>query len=181
MKRIRTAEHVALMEAAVEARQACKLDQRNFAARMERDDGFVWKMEVGERRVRVIELIEIGWAAGMRPDSFIDRIVSRRPLVKAKEKRVQIPLSDRLRDFMEETLIAQTVAAREAVKKSQRQVGAEMGRSETYIWKLEKGLLTKGLEVIEYLALSRVEAFDPAAIVAKVARAAIAKVTRGAA
>lgn len=167
------------MEAAVEAREAAKLDQRAFAARLERDDGFVWKMEVGTRRVRVIELIEIGWASGNRPDSFIDRIVLRRPLVAAREERVRIPLSDRLRDFMEETLIAETVAARDAVGKSQRQVGREIGRSETYVWKLENGLLTKGLEVIEFLALSKAEAFRPAVVVAKVARAAIAKITRG--
>lgn len=167
------------MEAAVEAREATQLDQRAFAARLGRDDGFVWKMEVGTRRVRVIELIEIGWASGHRPDSFIDRIVSGRPLVEGKEPRVRIPLTDRLRDFMEETLIAETVAARKAVGKSQRQVGREIGRSETYVYKLENGLLTKGLEVIEYLAFSQAEAFRPAAVVAKVARAGIAKVTRG--
>jgi hypothetical protein len=179
LKRVHTAEQLALMEAAVEAREATKLDQRAFAARLERDHGFVWKMEVGTRRVRVIELIEIGWASGQRPDSFIDRIVSGHRLVPAKESRVRIPLTDRLRDFMEETLIGETVAARTAVGKSQRQVGKEIGRSETYVWKLENGVLTKGLEVIEFLALSKAEAFRPAVVVTKVARATIARITKG--
>jgi transcriptional regulator with XRE-family HTH domain len=181
LKRVETAEQKALMEAVVEAREATGLDQRSFAARLERDDGFVWKMEIGTRRPRIVELIEIGWAAGIRPDSFIDRIVSRRPLVRAKEKRIRIPLTQSLRDFMEETLIAETVTARtrKGVEKSQRQVGAEIDRSVTYVWKLENRLLTKGLEVLEYLALSKVEGFDPTEGVAKVARAAVAKVTRG--
>lgn len=169
------------MEALVEAREVAGLDQRSFAARLERDDGFVWKMEIGTRRPRIVELIEIGWAAGIRPDSFIDRIVHGRPLVPAKENRVRIPLTQSLRDFMEQTLIAETVAARtrKGIEKSQRQVGAEIGRSVTYIWKLENGLLTKGLELFEFLALSKAEAFKPAEVVAKVARAAIAKATRG--
>jgi len=180
LKRIvATAEQDALKEAAVEARDATGLDQRGFAARLGRDDGFVWKMEVGQRRVRVIEIIEIAWAAEIRPDSFIDRIVLRRPLVRAKEKRIRIPLTDTLRAVMEETLIATTVKARDAAQKSQRQVGAEIGRSESYIWKLENHLLTKGLEVFEFLALSKVEQFQPAEVVAHVARAIVAKLTRG--
>lgn len=181
LKRVKAAEQEALMEALVEAREVAGLDQRSFAARLERDDGFVWKMEIGTRRPRIVELIEIGWAAGIRPDSFIDRIVHGRPLVPAKENRVRIPLTQSLRDFMEQTLIAETVAARtrKGIEKSQRQVGAEIGRSVTYIWKLENGLLTKGLELFEFLALSKAEAFKPAEVVAKVARAAIAKATRG--
>jgi transcriptional regulator with XRE-family HTH domain len=164
------------MEAATEARKIADLNQRDFAALLHQDNGFVWKAETGDRRMKVVEIIEISWAAGVRPESFIERIVSKRPLVRFKEERIRIPLTDRMRAYIEETLIEETVTARTATGKSQRQVGEEIGRSESYIWKLENGKLR--LEVIEYLALSKAENFRPAPLVAKVAAAGIAKFGR---
>jgi hypothetical protein len=74
LTRLRSAQHLALQAALVEMRGATNLNQRDFATRLGRDKSFVWRMEVGERRAQVVELIEISWAAGFSPQSVIQRI-----------------------------------------------------------------------------------------------------------
>ena len=59
MKHLRSARHRALIAAIVEARRAAGLTQRQLADKLGRSDSFVWKIEAGERRVDVLEFIEI--------------------------------------------------------------------------------------------------------------------------
>lgn len=161
------------MAVIVEMRDAAGLVQREAAKRLYRSNSFIWRMEVGERRVKVVELIEVSWVFGFRPESAIDRIVSKRALVPHIERHIEIPLSQDLRRFLQGALIGEMVRAREAAGKSQREVSREIGRSDPFVWKLEKEL--RNLEVVEYLELARAESFNPAETVARVARATVAK------
>lgn len=172
MARLRSAQHLALRDALVEMRNATNLNQRDFAARLGRQNSFVWRMEVGERRAQVVELIEIAWASGFLPQSVIERIQARRPLIHRAENRIRIPIASRLRAFMARTLIDEIVKARETMEKSKRGVSAEIGRSDSYVWKIEH---RKRLDVIEFLTLARALSFDAAEVVAIVARATIAR------
>ncbi|PTE13205.1 helix-turn-helix domain-containing protein [Pseudogemmobacter blasticus] len=64
-KSLRTAGHLALMQALVEARRNSGLTQQELADRLGRSQSFVAKIETGERRVEVIELIEIAQLLGV--------------------------------------------------------------------------------------------------------------------
>jgi hypothetical protein len=167
-----SAQQVALQAAFVEMRNATNLNQRDFAVRLGRNKSFVWRLEVGERRAQVVELIETAWASGFSPPSVIEHIQSRRPLVARAENRIEIPIGSRLRAFMARTLIEEIVKAREAAEESKRGLSATIGRSDSYAWKIEN---RKRLEVIEFLTLAPALAFNAADVVATVARATIAR------
>jgi ribosome-binding protein aMBF1 (putative translation factor) len=172
LTRLRSAQHLALQAALVEMREATNLNQRDFATRLGRNKSFVWRMEVGERRAQVVELVEISWAAGFSPQSVIQRIQSRGPLVARAESRIEIPVGLRLRAFMARTLIEEIVKAREAAEQSKRGLSAEIGRSDSYVWKIEE---RRRLDVIEFLTLGDALSFNAADVVGTVARAAVAR------
>ena len=65
MKQLRSGRHVKLISAIVEARNQAGLTQRQLAAKLKRSDSFVWKIEAGERRVDVLEFIEIARCIGV--------------------------------------------------------------------------------------------------------------------
>ncbi|MBS0422549.1 MAG: hypothetical protein JSR66_32880 [Proteobacteria bacterium] len=174
MTRRSSAQQKAVRAAFVAMRNATKLNQREFSARLGRNNSFVWRMEVGERRAQVIELIETAWATGFSPPSVIEHIESGRPLVVQAESRIEIPIGSRLRAFMARTLIEEIVKAREAAEESRRGLSATIGRSDSYTWKIEN---RKRLEVIEFLTLASALAFNAADVVATVARATIARAT----
>lgn len=67
LKHLRSAKHRALVAAIVRARHGAGLTQRQLAAKLKRSNSFVWKIEAGERRVEVLEFIEIARAAGVEP------------------------------------------------------------------------------------------------------------------
>jgi NAD(P)-dependent dehydrogenase (short-subunit alcohol dehydrogenase family) len=67
--------HRALIAAIVEARQATGLSQREFAKKLRRTNNFVWRIEAGERKVEVLEFIEIAKAAGIEPDELMRRVM----------------------------------------------------------------------------------------------------------
>lgn len=58
-KSLRTEGHIALTKALIDARKASGLTQQELAARLRRSQSFVAKIELGERRVEVVELVEI--------------------------------------------------------------------------------------------------------------------------
>ena len=58
-KTLRTLGHRALIALLVSTREAAGLTQRDLAARLKRPHSFVGRIEAGERRVDVIEFIEI--------------------------------------------------------------------------------------------------------------------------
>ena len=74
-RHLRSARHKALLAAIVEARQATGLSQREFAKKLNRTNNFVWRIEAGERKVDVLEFIEIAKAAGIAPDELIRRVM----------------------------------------------------------------------------------------------------------
>jgi len=115
-------------------------------------------MEGGGRRAQVVELIEIAWAAGLAPQSVIQRIQSRGPLVAQAESRIEIPIGLRLRSLMARKLVEDIVKAREASEQSKRGLSAKIGRSDSYVWKIEE---RKRLDTVEFLQLDRAELFDP--------------------
>ena len=116
-------------------RTLCGIDERRQA---------VW-------RAQVVELIGISWAACFSPPSVIQRIQSRGPLVPRAESRIEIPIGLRLRALMARTLVEEIVKAREAAEQSKRGLSAEIGRSDSYVWKTEE---RKRLDVIEFLTLA---------------------------
>ena len=59
----------------MEARQATGLSQREFAKKLNRTNNFVWRIEAGERKVDVLEFIEIAKAAGIAPDELMRRVM----------------------------------------------------------------------------------------------------------
>jgi transcriptional regulator with XRE-family HTH domain len=72
---LRSKRHKALVAAIVEARNATGDSQREFAKRIGRTNNFVWRIEAGERKVDVLEFIEIAKAAGIEPDELMRRVM----------------------------------------------------------------------------------------------------------
>ena len=72
-RHLRSVRHRALIAAIVEARQATGLSQREFAKRLKRTNNFVWRIEAGERKVDVLEFLEIAKAAELDPLELLRR------------------------------------------------------------------------------------------------------------
>lgn len=75
MKNLRSGRHVKLVDVIVSARRRAGLTQRELAAKLKRSDSFVWKIEAGERRVDLLEFIEIARCTGSDPVELFERIV----------------------------------------------------------------------------------------------------------
>ena len=73
--RLRSLRHRALIAGIVEAREAADFTQRELAAKLRRSDSFVWKIEAGERRVEVLEFIEIAHYLGVEPTELMRRVM----------------------------------------------------------------------------------------------------------
>jgi transcriptional regulator with XRE-family HTH domain len=59
----------------VEARKTAGLSQQELARRLKRSQSFIAKLEVGERRVDVVEFIEIARALGKEPTELLSRVL----------------------------------------------------------------------------------------------------------
>ena len=75
MKSLRSRTHQALCAALVEARKGAKLSQQELARRLRRSQSFVAKIEVGERRLDVLEFIEIARALNQDPAELLSRVL----------------------------------------------------------------------------------------------------------
>jgi transcriptional regulator with XRE-family HTH domain len=75
MKHLRSPRHRALVAAVVEARNTAGFSQREFAKKLKRTNNFVWRIEAGERRVDVLEFIEIAHAANLDPLTLLARVL----------------------------------------------------------------------------------------------------------
>ena len=74
MKYLRSARHRALIAEIIEARKAAGLTQRQLAAvALRRSNSFVWKIEAGERRVDVLEFVELARCLGVSPPELLKR------------------------------------------------------------------------------------------------------------
>lgn len=57
----------------VEARKEAGISQQELARRLKRSQSFIAKIEVGERRIDVVEFIEIARALGREPTELLAR------------------------------------------------------------------------------------------------------------
>jgi transcriptional regulator with XRE-family HTH domain len=57
----------------VAARKGAGLSQEELARRLKRSQSFVAKMETGERRIDVVEFVEIARALGQEPTELLAR------------------------------------------------------------------------------------------------------------
>lgn len=74
-KTLRTRGHRKLIEVLVAAREAAGLSQRDLAARLKRPHVFVGRNECGERRVDVVEFIEIARVMGNDPRQLFEKLL----------------------------------------------------------------------------------------------------------
>lgn len=63
-----------MLKALVSARKACGLTQTELAEQLRKPQSFVSKYERGERRLDVVELIEIARTLEIDPHSIVDEI-----------------------------------------------------------------------------------------------------------
>lgn len=78
MKHLRSAQHRALIATIVQARKAAGLTQRQLASKLKRSNSFVWKIEAGERRVDLLEFIELARCLGQDPLQMFARLLRER-------------------------------------------------------------------------------------------------------
>ena len=74
MKHLRSAKHRALISVIVATRNAAGLTQRQLAAKLNRSNSFVWKLEAGERQLNVLEFIEIAKVLGVKASTLMTEI-----------------------------------------------------------------------------------------------------------
>ncbi|MDQ2654055.1 MAG: helix-turn-helix domain-containing protein [Chloroflexota bacterium] len=74
-KTLRTRGHRALIVILVSTRQQVGLTQRDLAARLKRPHSFVGRMEAGERRIDVVEFIEIARALEADPQQLFAELL----------------------------------------------------------------------------------------------------------
>ena len=74
-KTLRSRGHQTLIKILIEAREKAGFTQRDLAARIKRPHSFVGRMEGGERRVDVIEFIEIAKVLGADPKELFGKLV----------------------------------------------------------------------------------------------------------
>jgi transcriptional regulator with XRE-family HTH domain len=76
-KSVHSGGQSAFCELMVKARKAAGLTQRELADRLQRPQSFVAKYEGGERRIDVVEFIEISRAIGAEPIKLLKALVQR--------------------------------------------------------------------------------------------------------
>ena len=74
MKSLRSREHQQLCRGIAQARENAGLTQRELAIRLKRAHSFVGKIESGERRLDVVEFVEIARALKLDAAELLSRI-----------------------------------------------------------------------------------------------------------
>ena len=74
-KSVHTRNYRLFLELLIKARKDAGVTQEQLAKRLNRPQSFVSKCENGERRVDVIELLQILQSIGVEPMSFLKKIV----------------------------------------------------------------------------------------------------------
>ena len=72
-----TSAFAELVAAVVDMRKKAGLTQRELARRMAREQNFVARVETGQRRLDLIELIQICQACGVSPEQEMQRLTRR--------------------------------------------------------------------------------------------------------
>lgn len=73
-KSVFTTRYQTLKTLLVEARQEAGLTQVELAAKLSRPQSFVSKYERGERRLDLVEFLEVADALGFQPENFIKKL-----------------------------------------------------------------------------------------------------------
>jgi transcriptional regulator with XRE-family HTH domain len=74
LKQLRSARHKLLRELLVAARVGSNLTQRQLSIKLGRGNSFVWKFEAGERRLDVLEFIELAQHLGLKASTLIKKV-----------------------------------------------------------------------------------------------------------
>ena len=74
-KTLRSRGHRSLIAVLVAARKQAGMTQRDLAARIKRPRSFVGRMEAGERRIDVVEFIELARALRADPKELFGTLV----------------------------------------------------------------------------------------------------------
>jgi transcriptional regulator with XRE-family HTH domain len=74
-KTLRSRGHRILIGVLVAAREAAELTQRDLAARLKRPHSFIGRIESGERRIDVIEFIELARVLEVDPRQLFARVL----------------------------------------------------------------------------------------------------------
>lgn len=74
-KTIRSTGHAALCEVLIDARKAAGLTQAGMAERLQCHQSLVARIESGERRIDVVELVVLARAIGVSPSVILERVV----------------------------------------------------------------------------------------------------------
>ena len=86
-KSIHSPQHLALRELLIAARKAAGLTQEEVADRLKRPQSFVAKYEGGERRIDVIEFIEVARALQRDPRDLFEALVRVSPASTRRRRR----------------------------------------------------------------------------------------------
>lgn len=73
-KTIRSTGHAALCEALIDARKAAGLTQAGMAERLKCHQSLVARIESGERRIDVVELVVLARAIGVMPSMLLEQV-----------------------------------------------------------------------------------------------------------
>lgn len=76
MRTLRTPIHLALISVLRQERSSKGMTQAVLAARMSRPQSFVAKVEVGERRLDVMEFVEYAKAMGLTPAELLEKTIA---------------------------------------------------------------------------------------------------------
>jgi transcriptional regulator with XRE-family HTH domain len=77
-KTLRSARHQALIALIVEKRKRAGLTQSDLAKKLRQYQSYVARIESGQRRIDVVEFLEIAEAIGFDPRDALRRLGSRR-------------------------------------------------------------------------------------------------------
>lgn len=74
MKSVFTERYQRLLTALIEARKSANITQQDLASRLSRPQSFVSKYEHGERRLDIIEFLDVAHAIGANPYDLISTV-----------------------------------------------------------------------------------------------------------
>lgn len=74
-----TPEHTVLMNVLIRAREKCGLTQAEVAKALGKPQSFIAKIEVGERRLDVLEFCAISRALGIEPVALMEMLIAALP------------------------------------------------------------------------------------------------------
>lgn len=74
MKSLRSPQHRELLRRLTKARENAGLTQQELARRLRRHQSFIAKYETGERRIEVVEFVQICRAIGVPPEVVLGKL-----------------------------------------------------------------------------------------------------------